>query len=144
MINKIGIGGSGYFTNPIEGLPSHSDHQIILLYLHLWSRIETLGRILNLLVDIERAVGCTPMAGFAIFPLPAKKVLWKARSAEAWGKEFDLGLRARELFGLATDGQVMKVKFEYGRMNVIVADWESWYAEMDGFGSLVMITASLL
>lgn len=104
----------------------------------------TIVRILNIFIDIDCAVRSPALTGFAIFPLPAKKVLWEAPNAAAWRVEFAEGLRQRELFGLATDGRLMKLRCDLGMMDVTATDWEDWYASMDEFGTLIMIAASLL
>ena len=95
-------------------------------------------------IDLEYIIHTPALAGFAIFPLPAKKVLWEAPNATAWRKEFLEGLKQRELFGLATDGRLMRVRCDFGKWDVTPANWEEWYAGMDPFGSLIMIAASLL
>ena len=82
------------------------------------SSFVTFARILNILIDIDSIVSCAPLAGFAVFPLPAKKVTWEAPNAAPWRTEFDVGLRERELFGLETDGQLVRLKFDYGDINI--------------------------
>lgn len=108
------------------------------------SSFVTIARILNIFTNIDCAVRSPALAGFAIFPLPAKKVLWKASHPAAWGVEFAEGLRQRELYGLATDGRLVKLRCDLGAMNETATDWEAWYAGMDEFGTLIMIAASLL
>jgi hypothetical protein len=108
------------------------------------NRIDTLARILNILIDISTAISCAPVPSLAICPLPAKKMIWEARTAAAWEVEFNEGLRARQLFGLATDGQLMRLRFDYGGVSVAPANWEEWYAGTDSFGTLIMIAASVL
>ena len=93
------IGDNEYFTCLIEGVPSYVQDQ--KLYLNIWPRIETLGRTLNFLIGIDRAVACKPMAGFAAFPLPAKRAPWEAHNTEICRTGFEMGLRTRRLFGLA-------------------------------------------
>ena len=97
-----------------------------------------------MLIDISGALSCVPLAGFALFPLPATKSLWEARNTTAWRTEFDVTLREKELFGISTEGQLTSLRFEYGGMRKTTADWGKWYAEMDSFGTLTMIASSLL
>lgn len=97
-----------------------------------------------MLIDIDTAVSCSPLLGFIMCPLPTKKLLWEARDATVWRLEFDAVLKERELFGLATDGQLTKMKIGSGGISTTAIDWGKWYAEMDSFGTLIMIAASLL
>jgi hypothetical protein len=61
-----------------------------------------------------------------------------------WRKEFDTALREKELFALSNDGQLTKLRLEYAGLSTSAADWGKWYAEMDSFGTLIMIASSLL
>ena len=38
-------------------------------------RVESVAYVLNMFIDLGNAVRCTPFGGFALPPLPAKKVL---------------------------------------------------------------------
>lgn len=107
-------------------------------------RVESVAHILNKFIDIGNAVRCTPFAGFELPPLPSKKALWEARNVEKWRKEFDGSLRGKELFALATDGQLTKLRLEYSGLSTSATDWGTWYAEMDSFGTLIMMASSFL
>jgi hypothetical protein len=120
VTNKIGW--SGYFTSLIEGMDSCTRRQKYSTD-KMGSRFVTLAGILNMLIDIESAVSCAPLAGFAVFPLPAKKVLWGAPNAAAWKTESDVGLRERwthehiscQLRGVVRrDGWVWYLGYDYG------------------------------
>jgi len=106
--------------------------------------MDTFARILNMLIDIDTAVRCSPLQGFIMCPLPTKKVLWEARDASSWRVEFDATLKERELFGVSTDGQLTKMQIGSEGISTTASDWGKWYAEMDSFGTLIMIAASLL
>ena len=108
------------------------------------NRVESVAHILNKVIDLGDAVRCTLFNGFALPPLPAKKVLWEARTAESWRKEFDTTLREQELFALSNDGTLTKLRLEYAGLSRSAADWGIWYAGMDSFGTLIMIASSLL
>ena len=95
-------------------------------------------------INIDTAVSCSPLVGFILCPLPTKKLLWEARDATTWRVEFDAALKERELFGLSTDGQLTKMQLGYGGISTTPTDWGKWYAEMDSFGTLIMIASSLL
>jgi hypothetical protein len=110
------------------------------------NRLVTIARILNKLINIDRAVTCYPLPGFAIVPLPAKKVLWEAPDAMTWRAEFNQTLKEREIFGLLEDGQLAKLQLqqEYTSFTTSSANWEKWYAGMDEFGTIIMVAAALL
>jgi len=48
-----------------------------------------------MLMDIDHTVKIVLLAGFAIFPLPAKKILWEARNASTWRAQFSETLKDR-------------------------------------------------
>jgi hypothetical protein len=119
---------------------------------------------MDMLVNVDQVVCCQPIPGFTLVPLPAKKALWEANNAEAWRVEFDLTLQTRDIFGLSTSGDLMKLQQEYkqitthpaewnewygpsserfGRVTARRADWNEWYAGSDRFGTLIMLAASL-
>ncbi|KAF2497815.1 hypothetical protein BU16DRAFT_559543 [Lophium mytilinum] len=107
-------------------------------------RFIIIARILNLLVDMGHSLTCSSLPGFILVPLPSKKVLWEAPNEEVWQKEFETTLRAREIFGVTTEGRLVRLVQEMNRITATNAEWEEWYAGSDGFGSLVMLAASLL
>lgn len=45
---------------------------------------------------------------------------------------------------MSNDGQLTKVRLEYAGISTSAANWGKWYAEMDSFGTLIMIASSLL
>ena len=69
--------------------------------------------MLNMLIDIDKAVTCAPAPGFVLFPLPTKKVLWETRTAEAWRTEFKETMKETDLFGVSTEGELKGLKLEY-------------------------------
>lgn len=97
-----------------------------------------------MLINIDNALSCSPLSGFILFPLPAKKLLWEARDATTWRVEFDATLKNRALFGLSIDGGLTKMTLGSGGMSTATTDWGNWYAEVDSFGALIMIASSLL
>ncbi|KAF2803588.1 uncharacterized protein BDZ99DRAFT_399578 [Mytilinidion resinicola] len=107
-------------------------------------RFVVIARMLNMLVEMGQAVTCSSLPGFALVPLPSKKVLWEAPNEEVWQKEFESTLRAREIFGVTTEGRLVRLMQDMSGITATNAEWEDWYAGSDGFGSLVMLAASLL
>lgn len=73
-------------------------------------------------------------------------MLWEAPDAVTWRAEFNQTLKEREIFGLLEDGQLAKLQLQHGYMGFTTspANWESWYAGMDEFGTIIMVTAALL
>jgi hypothetical protein len=120
--------------------------------------------LIDLLVNVDHVICCYPIPGFTIVPLPAEKVLWEARNAEEWRAEFDTSLQTRAIFGLNTEGKLMKLQQEYrpllthraewnewygpcserfGRITAQIADWNGWFAKSDRFGTLIMLASAL-
>ena len=67
-------------------------HKPLQLTNNIDYRVECIAHIVNKFIDIGTAVRCTPFAGFALPPLPQKKVLWEAQNGETWRREFDITL----------------------------------------------------
>jgi hypothetical protein len=84
------------------------------------------------------------MEGFCLMPLPANKTIWEAEDEEDWKTEFDVCLREREIYGVSTEGRLVKLQQTISGMKTTEASWEKWLAGMDSFGSIVMTAASLL
>jgi hypothetical protein len=122
------------------------------------------ARMMDMLINMDYAICCQPLPGFSLVPLPAKKILWEARSPEEWRSEYNLSLHSREIFGMSTKGKLMKLQQEYkrvtsqpaewnescetmsgefGRITSQPADWNEWFAGSDRFGTLIMLAASL-
>ncbi|KFZ09835.1 hypothetical protein V502_08445 [Pseudogymnoascus sp. VKM F-4520 (FW-2644)] len=90
-------------------------------------------------------------------PLPAKKQLWEATDEFTWKMESEREPWAQTNFGLATNGEL--VKLDQGQLHCSdevlpyelsgapsrsTANWEEWCSGMDGLGGLVMLTASFI
>ncbi|KAI1625198.1 hypothetical protein EDD37DRAFT_379989 [Exophiala viscosa] len=118
-------------------------------------RICVVYRVVNLLVYFEPAALCEMQTDLVLAPLPAKKQLWEAGNEFVWKSEIERDPAARTAFGLAGDGEL--VKLDEGPMccsDAImlhkplnyrgVGNWDEWCSGMDGFGALVMLTASLI
>lgn len=119
-----------------------------------------LFRIISMLVSFEPAAACTSVMqpGISIAPLPARKQLWEARTETEWN---DLCVRERGRrtdFGMTVNGELVSIDvqqpdllpipniesdLEPGGLQSSNDNWEEWCAGMDGFGSLVMLAASL-
>jgi hypothetical protein len=84
------------------------------------------------------------MDGYILMPLPVKKIIWEAKDAEIWRKEFDICLKEREIYGVSSRGKLTKLQQTFSGLTTTEASWEKWLAGMDSFGSIVTTAASLV
>ena len=111
-----------------------------------------------MLVYFEPAALCDlHSTGLLLGPLPARKQLWEADDERAWKKESEESTSGQ--FGLATSGELVRVDGNRYCCGYIptspsrlvkekvaarsTAGWEEWCKDMDGFGGLILLTASL-
>ena len=114
--------------------------------------------VLNILVH-QPVVLCDPKTELILAPLPAKKQLWEAGDATLWKKEMDRESGIQVDFALAASGELVKLAEGYlycgnaATLNKSInaraslrgtENWQEWCSGMDGFGGLVMLTASLI
>ncbi|KAL9091287.1 MAG: hypothetical protein Q9165_004921 [Trypethelium subeluteriae] len=120
-------------------------------------RLCVVYRILNMLVYFEPAAMCNLRPDLIIAPLPARKQLWEASDEYVWKAESEREAGASIAFGLAATGGLVEV--DEGQIHCSdavlhkswdervpsgnTADWAEWCSGMDGFGSLIMLAASL-
>ena len=112
-----------------------------------------------MLVFFEPADGCNLPLDLVLAPLPAGKHMWEARDEFTWKQECERVPVARSAFGLAQDGELVKVvpaqsissepvqlhdSSDGSNLLTNPAKWEEWCSEMDGFGGLVMLAASFV
>lgn len=113
-----------------------------------------------MLIHFEPSGLCELQSDLILAPLPAKKQLWEATSETAWKAEQDNNAQMQKEFGLASDGELVKLKdgqtycgnavllYEAlgscRRSSGGVENWEEWCLGMDGFGGLIMLAASLV
>ena len=121
-------------------------------------RLAVIYRVVNMLVYFEPAAMCTLQTDLILAPLPARKQLWEAGDEYAWKAESEKpGIETA--FGLAANGELVKIDegqlfcsdavLRYKSLDASAplgstANWEDWCSGMDGFGGLVMLTASLI
>lgn len=117
-------------------------------------------RVINLLIYFEPAALCNLQTDLILAPLPAKKQLWEARDQFMWKAEIERNPRAEAEFGLAANGELVELyggqrhcgevllyrslEFDASISPRSAGNWEEWCSGMDGFGGLVMLTASLV
>lgn len=112
---------------------------------------------MNLLVYFEPAKLCNLQKDLILAPLPAKKQMWEAGDEFMWRMESEKEPWAQTDFGLAINGELVKLDGgqTYCSDEVMpyplssaplrsTVNWEEWCSGMDGLGSLVMLTASLI
>ncbi|KAI9745012.1 MAG: hypothetical protein M1818_001290 [Claussenomyces sp. TS43310] len=121
-------------------------------------RLSVVYRVLNMLVYFEPAAMCDMQRDLILAPLPAKKQLWEAGDEFIWKAESEREPRFQTAYGLAANGELVKV--DKGQLycgdSVLLyksadtrtpssspANWEEWCSGMDGFGGLIMLAASL-
>lgn len=121
-------------------------------------RLAVIYSVVNMLV--YGPVGlCYPNTELILAPLPAKKQLWEAGDAMLWKAEIEREHGAQTDFALAASGELVKLAEGYiycgnaailnNSLNAITSstgteNWQEWCLGMDGFGGLVMLTASLI
>jgi hypothetical protein len=117
-------------------------------------RMGVIFHILNMLVCLEPATACAMQPGLLLAPLPAHKRLWEAKNDEQWAEERRKRTELSNGFGLTKNGELVTLA-EYQMKLLAIqstqswtnektkANWEEWCSGMDGFGSLIMLTASL-
>jgi hypothetical protein len=114
-----------------------------------------------MVVYFDPVAMCMIQTGLILGPLPAKKQLWEASDEFAWKAETEREHGVQTDFGLAANGEL--VKLEEGHLYcddaVLLCQsldttripamsnahpWEEWCSGMDGFGGLVILAASLV
>jgi hypothetical protein len=112
-----------------------------------------------MLMYFEPGAMCGMPTDLILAPLPARKQLWEAADEFAWRAESQREPGIQVSFGLAADGDI--VKLDESRLSCSdvwlshhssdsrtpsrsTASWEEWCAGADGFSALVMLAASLI
>lgn len=112
-----------------------------------------------MLIYFEPGSLCDLPSDLVLAPLPARRQLWEAGDEFAWTTESQKEPGVRTSYGLARDGEIVKV--DEGQLSCSdawlspqywaaetstrsTASWEDWCSGMDGFGGLIMLAASLI
>lgn len=112
-----------------------------------------------MIVDLELAATCHLQPDLVLAQLPSRKQLWEAADETAWEVERKKDSQAQISFALAANGEL--VQLDAGQQSPMSStlsyksldansspkgsgNWEEWCSGMDGFGGLVMLTASLV
>jgi len=112
-----------------------------------------------MLIYFEPAAMCNMPTEFILAPLPAKKQLWEAADEFAWKAESQREPGVETAFGLAADGELVKLYegqlscsdawLPYGSLDTRTpsrsnTSWEEYCSGIDGLGGLIMLAASLI
>lgn len=121
-------------------------------------RLSIVYQVIDMLVYFDPAAMCELPTDLILVPLPAKKQLWEAGDEFVWKTEWEREPGVQTDFGLAANGELDKVDQSWycGDASQVhnslgarissrsTGNWEEWCSEMDGFGGLVMLAASLI
>ncbi|KAH8593257.1 hypothetical protein B0O99DRAFT_688840 [Bisporella sp. PMI_857] len=120
-------GESSFQPSPLPPLFSQKHTNVTTYY-----RTSIVFRIINMLVCFDPILACDPLLGFALAPLPTKKLLWEASTEWQWGYEY-LSAREETIYGLRMDGELVCTE-QFRQESRSTANWERWRLEMDGIG----------
>lgn len=99
---------------------------------------------------------CNRPTDLILAPLPAKKHLWEATDEFMWAAGMNREPVVQTAFAMAVNGDLVEVdagQIDCDDGRVLhdakipprkVTEWGEWYSEMDSFGGLVMLAASLV
>ncbi|KFY15662.1 hypothetical protein V492_01859 [Pseudogymnoascus sp. VKM F-4246] len=119
-------------------------------------RLCVVYQVINMLVYFDPAELCDLQKDLVLAPLPAKKRLWEADNEFMWKMENEIDPWAQTNYGLARNGELVKLDksdiycndkvlpYELSGSPSSTASWEEWCSGMDGLGGLVILTASLI
>lgn len=118
-------------------------------------RLCVVYQVLGMLVHFEPAAMCDG-ADVVLGPLPSRKQLWEASDEKAWNMESEREPGLQKTFGLAANGDLVRVdegqlrrgdavlhqrSYDQTTSSWAAANWEDWCSGMDGFGGLIMLAA---
>lgn len=107
-------------------------------------RTAIIYHMIDTLIDIHTNVPCPTTGGLDALPLPSGKTLWNALSEEEWVVEYELRLKQRLGRANLTYGNLIQLQRDSGGSLSDVTLLENWYSDMDSFGHMVMVAATLL
>jgi hypothetical protein len=86
---------------------------------------------------------CPHLPNFALSPLPANKLLWRAKDAEEWELEWANVVKETSIHGILKNGDLVKLKDSFQEPNFRKVDWDNWYSGADELGILAVLSANL-
>jgi hypothetical protein len=87
---------------------------------------------------------CPRPPGFAVAPLPASKLLWRAKNVNEWEQEWSREVKETPIHGMLKNGDLVKLKNGCEQSNLRRADWDLWYSKADELGILAVLSANLI
>ena len=103
-------------------------------------RTVTVLRIISFLFNIDVNLPCPPPEDYAIAPVPASKLLWRAESKMEWEEQWE---KENAIHGILSNGDLVKLKNGVEEEHQRYAEWDRWYAGTDELGFLVVLAADL-
>ena len=97
-----------------------------------------------MLVDMSTIIYSYPVSGFVFAHLPSNSVLWDALHLEGWMTAHMKGSEKHPVYGLSDTGALKRFQKIDAGIELDIAEWDEWNAEVGDFGALVMIIGSLL
>jgi hypothetical protein len=86
---------------------------------------------------------CPPFPQFAVAPLPASKLLWRAKSVDEWQREWEKEVSETSIHGILRNGDLVKLKNGIHEPNFRKAEWSRWYAGADELGMLAVLSGNI-
>jgi hypothetical protein len=117
---------------------------------HTWvlyearKRIVVMFRLLNMVVDISDAVSCFPLPGFVIIPLPESEAQWCTTDPNEWSSLFSASCNVPSVFGMSTQGQLVKLQKDGVGISRSQVDWSDWCVAGGKLGYALAAAATLL
>ncbi|PYI36226.1 hypothetical protein BP00DRAFT_472413 [Aspergillus indologenus CBS 114.80] len=151
------VGNRSFTTNTQE--KGGRDHTSVLwddwLFEESRRRLCVIYQVVSMLVYFDPAAMCEHPTDLVLSPLPARRQLWEAGDGLAWKAEVERGPAYREEYGMAANGELVRITEDEVYCHEAVASqrptggreaatWEDWCSGMDGLGGLVMLAASLV
>lgn len=104
--------------------------------------------LIDMLVDVTTNVPCPIPGGIGMLPLPSSKTLWEAESHKNWSLEYDMSINQRigNCYLTYSDLHTIQKGNEAAVESRPTIDdrLESWYSNVDSFGTLVIMASTLL
>ena len=100
-------------------------------------------RVVFQIFDITIDLPCPQLPGFAVAPLPANKLLWRADTEEQWEREWEDVVKESPIHAITYNGDFLKLRngvtLAHGRKVIS----SKYYAGADELGLLVLLSAQL-
>jgi hypothetical protein len=95
-------------------------------------------RIISFLFNIDVNLPCPPLQDYAMAPVPASKLLWRAKTEIEWEEQWE---KENAIHGILRNGELVKLKNGVEEEHRRHAEWDRWYAGTDELGILAVLAA---